>query len=243
MKEITLMKPTTEAVKKFNDLLKDQHKADTIRKMRVAHEKLKALKSKWDWSNILVKDETSGMYGVKDVAGKMLVATEFDEIGHLGYYDPEYYCAVIAVRNGNKWSFIHADGTGEYASDIRFDYLEYIPSTTDLYIAKWGGTNTLGIVNDLGTVIYPNILTKIGKAENGLFSIEKDGKVGAINKFYEVVHPIYDSWTIEENNDVLFKTGPIVGYVSTRTGIFVPKSDASSRNYIGLSDFFLSDFK
>ena len=39
MKEITLMKPTTEAVKKFNDLLKDQHKADTIRKMRVAHEK------------------------------------------------------------------------------------------------------------------------------------------------------------------------------------------------------------
>ena len=243
MKENTLMKPTTEAINEYNNLVRitieDKHLDNRLK----ASDRLEELQHEWDWSNILVKDETSGKYGVKDIAGKMLGSTEFDEISHAGDYDPEYYCAVVAVRKGNKWGFIHANGTGEYACDIRFDYLEYIPSTTDLYKAKWGGTNTLGIVNELGTVLYPNILTKIGEAEDGLFSIEKDGKVGAINKYYEVVHPIYDSWTIEETNELLFKTGPIVGYVSTRTGLFVSKSDAKRPNYIGLTDFFLSDFK
>ena len=242
MKKLSLLKPTTEALKMFDDLLQAQHRADTIRKMRVAHEKLEDLKSKWDWSNILVKDETSGKYGVKDVAGTMLVATEYDEIGYLGNYDPEHYCATIAVRDGNKWGFIHADGTGQFACDTIFDHLERIPST-NLYSAKWGGkTDTVGIVNNIGLVVVPNILTKIGDVNNGVIRIEKDGKVGAVSCLYsKVVMPQYDSWTIDNRWNVLFKKGRTEGYISISTGLFIPKSRTERRDYIGLGDFFMAD--
>ena len=56
----------------------------------------------------------------------------------------------------------------------------------------------------------------------------------------EVVMPKYDSWTIDKNYDVLFKSGRTLGYVSTKTGIFVPRSLFRRRDYIGLSDFLMA---
>ena len=134
-------------------------------------------------------------------------------------------------------------GTGQFACDHIFDHVAWIPSTA-LYVAKWGGVKeTVGIVDGLGSVIFPNFLTKVGPVSKGVIPIEKDDKIGLVSDTgYDIVMPKYDSWCIDKNQYVLFKKGRYVGYVSTSTGIFVPKSLFNRRDYIGLDDFFMVDF-
>ena len=238
--KFSVKRPTADAVKKFNDLLEARHNADSIAKMRKVLEEKEALMRKWNWSNILFKDEQTGKVGVQDVTGKILVATEFDEVGNLGTFNPESFNSTIAVRDGNKWGFIYADGSGQFACDTIYDHLEWIPFTT-LYAAKWGGkADTFGIVSELGIVVVPNILTKIENVTKGVLRIEKDGKVGAVSTS-GVVMPIYDSWTIDKHMDVVFMKEKTEGYVSKRTGIFVPKSEFERRDYIGMTDFFVAE--
>ena len=241
-KEFSIMRPTNEAVKTYNSLLTAKHKAKTLEKICSIHEELMDLKHKWDWSNILFKDEKTGKLGVKDVSGKMLVAAKYDEFGYLGTYAPEPSTAIIAVRDGSKWGFIFADGTGQFACDTIFDHLEWIPST-NLYAAKWSDkTDTIGIVNAYGLVVFPNTLSKVGEVTHGIVRIEKDGKVGAVGTHSDgLVMPEYDSWTITDRWNILFKKGQTEGYVSTSTGLFIPKSEFDRRDYIGMDDFLMVD--
>lgn len=239
---LNLVRPTMNVVKEYNTLLASLSFAEDFSQRMAVREKMDALRSKWDWSNILFKNEKTGKMGVKDVSGKELVAAEYDEVDNIGEYESLMNTShTVAVRDGSKWGLIFADATGNFACDTIFDHLEWIPNT-EVYIAKWGGkADTVGIVNFMGAVVVPNILTRVGDVTKGVILIEKDGKVGAVTSDgSEVVMPKYDSWTIDKNYDVLFKSGRTLGYVSTKTGIFVPRSLFRRRDYIGLSNFLMA---
>ena len=192
---LNLVRPTMKVVKEYDTLRDSLSFAEDFSQRMAIRENMDSLRGKWDWSNILFKDEKTGKVGVKDVTGKILVAAEYDEVGKVGEYESLMFTALtIAVRDGSKWGFIYADGTGNFACDTIYDHLEWIPNT-EVYIAKWGGNaDTVGIVDGMGEVVVPNILTRVGDVTKGVILIEKDGKVGAVTSDgSEVVMPKYDS--------------------------------------------------
>ena len=222
--EMTLPRPTVELLNQFDklyDQLGDTHLSDD------AHDEvmdqLNDLITAYDWTNYEFIDPATGLRGVKNPVGQILVPAEYDFFVFMGDHYAFRVSHMAAEKDG-KYGIVAADGSGKVICDFRFDYLIWDPFMR-VYKGYWDGVKKkFGLVNSKGEVLIPNILTLTYEPWNSFVCLEADGKVGAFDiSTRHFVLPEFDDIVSEPDEDVLFVKNGIEGYVVEETGEFVPK--------------------
>jgi hypothetical protein len=225
MKEkTTLPRPTVELLNQF-DLLREKL-TDTQLSDDDCDEvmgQINDLLDAYDWTNYEFIDPATGLRGVKNPVGEVLVPAAYDFFNFMGDHFTFRLSHMAAEKDG-KYGIVAADGTGRVICDFRFDYLIWDPFI-HLYKGFWDGVKKrFGLVTPEGEVLIPNILTKGYLPWNSFVCIESDGKFGAFDiDTRQFVLPEYDGIASEPEENVLFVKDGIEGYVIEETGEFVPK--------------------
>jgi hypothetical protein len=225
MKEkTTLPRPTVELLNQF-DLLREKL-TDTQLSDDDCDEvmgQINDLLDAYDWTNYEFIDPATGLRGVKNPVGEVLVPAAYDFFNFMGDHFTFRLSHMAAEKDG-KYGIVAADGTGRVICDFRFDYLIWDPFI-HLYKGFWDGVKKrFGLVTPEGEVLIPNILTKGYLLWNSFVCLESDGKFGAFDiDTRQFVLPEYDGIASEPEENVLFVKDGIEGYVIEETGEFVPK--------------------
>jgi len=225
MKEkTTLPRPTVELLNQF-DLLREKL-TDTQLSDDDCDEvmgQINDLLDAYDWTNYEFIDPATGLRGVKNPVGEVLVPAAYDFFNFMGDHFTFRLSHMAAEKDG-KYGIVAADGTGRVICDFRFDYLIWDPFI-HLYKGFWDGVKKrFGLVTPEGEVLIPNILTKGYLPWNSFVCLESDGKFGAFDiDTRQFVLPEYDGIASEPEENVLFVKDGIEGYVIEYTGEFVPK--------------------
>lgn len=225
MKEkTTLPRPTVELLNQF-DLLREKL-TDTQLSDDDCDEvmgQINDLLDAYDWTNYEFIDPATGLRGVKNPVGEVLVPAAYDFFNFMGDHFTFRLSHMAAEKDG-KYGIVAADGTGGVICDFRFDYLIWDPFI-HLYKGFWDGVKKrFGLVIPEGEVLIPNILTKGYLPWNSFVCLESDGKFGAFDiDTRQFVLPEYDGIASEPEENVLFVKDGIEGYVIEETGEFVPK--------------------
>ena len=232
-KEKQLPRPSVETLNVFDTLkilskdtltLEEEEKVTTI---------LNELLNSYDWSNYEFTDPETGMKGVKNPAGEVLVPAEYEDFSFVGDHDMFVLPHIAAKKNG-KYGVVTTDGTGKVSCDFRFDLLVWDPFTS-LFEAYWDGVkDKFGLVNKHGKVFIPNVLTRSYEPWNDFILLEGDGKFGALDaRTFNFVLPEYDKVDTDDEEFVIFHKDGVAGYVNEETGEFVSKEqyDADEEKY------------
>jgi hypothetical protein len=225
MKEkTTLPRPTVELLNQF-DLLREKL-TDTQLSDDDCDEvmgQINDLLDAYDWTNYEFIDPATGLRGVKNPVGEVLVPAAYDFFNFMGDHFTFRLSHMAAEKDG-KYGIVAADGTGRVISDFHFDYLIWDPFI-HLYKGFWDGVKEkFGLVTPEGEVLIPNILTRGYLPWNSFVCLEADGKFGAFDiDTRQFVLPEYDGIASEPEENVLFVKDGIEGYVIEETGEFVPK--------------------
>jgi hypothetical protein len=221
--ETKLPRPTVEQLNEYDNLsamlknpdLSGDAYDDVI-------ERINQLVSSFDWDNYEFTDPATGLKGVKNAAGQILVPAQFEDFTILGDHHVFDLKHLAAKKNG-KFGIVKADGTGETLCDFRFDVLVW-DAYTGLYHARWDGVNDkFGYVTIDGKVFIPNVITKFYEPWNDFILLESDGKFGAIDASTMCfVLPQFDKVDCEPDTDAVFYKDGVAGYVVEETGEFVP---------------------
>jgi len=222
-KEKNLPRPTVNQLNEYDHLsamlknpdLRGDAYDDTI-------DRINQLVSSFDWNNYEFTDPTTGLKGVKNAAGQILVPAQFEGFTILGDHHVFDLKHLAAKKNG-KFGVVKADGTGETLCDFRFDILIW-DAYTGLYHGCWDGVKgKFGYVTIDGKVFIPNIITKFYEPWNDFILLEADGKFGALDcSTMCFVLPQYDKVDCEPDTDAVFYKDGVAGYVVEDTGEFVP---------------------
>ena len=225
MKEkTTLPRPTVELLNQF-DLLREKL-IDTQLSDDDCDEvmgQINDLLDAYDWTNYEFIDPATGLRGVKNPVGEVLVPAAYDFFNFMGDHFTFRLSHMAAEKDG-KYGIVAADGSGRIISDFSFDYLIWDPFIR-LYKGFWDGNrDKFGLVTAEGEVMIPNILTLTYEPWNSFVCLEADGKLGAFDTCTRhFVLPEYDDIVSEPEEDVLFVKNGVKGYVIEETGEFVPK--------------------
>ena len=220
----TLPRPTVELLNQFDQLyekLGDTQLSDNARDEVMWQ--LNDLIDAYDWTNYEFIDPATGLRGVKNPVGQILVPAEYDFFNFMGDHCTFRLSHMAAEKDG-KSGIVAADGTGRVICDFHFDYLIWDPFM-HLYKGFWDGVKKrFGLVTPEGEVLVPNILTKGYLPWNSFVCLEADGKFGAFDIGTRLfVLPEYDAIASEPEENVLFVKDGVEGYVIEETGEFVPK--------------------
>ncbi|WP_155993679.1 hypothetical protein [Prevotella sp. P6B1] len=222
-KEQNLPRPTVEQLNEYDNLsaalsssdLQGAAYDDTINRIN-------QLISSFDWNNYEFTDPVTGLKGVKNAAGQILVPAQFEGFTILGDHHVFNLKHLAAQKNG-KFGVVKADGKGETLCDFRFDTLIW-DAYTGLYHGRWDGIKEkFGYVTIDGKVFIPNVITKFYEPWNDFILLESDGKVGALDvSTMCFVLPQYDKADWEPDTNVIFYKDGVAGYVIEETVEFVP---------------------
>lgn len=222
--ETKLPRPTVEQLNEYDNLLATLKNPelqgaaydDTINRIN-------QLVSSFDWNNYEFTDPATGLKGVKNAAGQILVPAQFEGFTVLGDHHVFDFKHLAALKNG-KFGIVKADGTGLPLCDFRFDVLVF-DAYTGLYHGRWDGVkDKFGYVTVDGKVFIPNVITKFYEPWNDFILLEADGKFGALDcSTMCFVLPQFDKVDCEPDTDAVFYKDGVEGYVVEETGEFVPK--------------------
>lgn len=222
-KEKNLPRPTVDQLNEYDHLsamlknpdLRGAAYDDTI-------DRINQLVSSLDWNNYEFTDPTTGLKGVKNAAGQILVPAQFEGFTILGDHHVFDLKHLAAKKNG-KFGIVKADGTGHPLCDFRYDVLIF-DAYTGLYHGCWDGVKgKFGYVTIDGKVFIPNVITKFYEPWNDFILLESDGKFGALDSSTMCfVLPQFDNVDCEPDTDAIFYKEGIAGYVVEDTGEFVP---------------------
>lgn len=233
-----LPKATAEQAKEYDALMQKMNSIDSSWSSDAAdavYNRLSELENNYDWFNVEFTDPATGKKGVKDVTGRILIPAQYDDVLTLGSY---MYHRVFphAVMKDGKVGIVKADGSGEAMTDFRFDTAAWICGS-DLFMATWGGDKDhCGVVDALGNVVCPNILTGFSPVDiNQIIFIESHGKHGVIDGGTHLcVLPEYDEVESSPDDFIVFRKDGQEGYIS-EDGEFVTKEQyENDEHYNGL---------
>lgn len=222
-KEITLPRPTVNQLNEYDNLVATLKNSDL---QGAAYddtiERINQLVASFDWNNYEFTDPATGLKGVKNAAGQILVPAQFEGFTFLGDHHVFDLSHLAAQKNG-KFGIVKADGTGLPLCDFRFDVLIF-DAYTGLYHGRWDGVeDKFGYVTIDGKVFIPNVITKFYEPWNDFILLEADGKFGALDcSTMNFVLPQYDKVDCEPDTDAVFYKDGVAGYVVEETGEFVP---------------------
>ena len=236
--EKKLPKATAEQAKQYDELKEQLSTLDpswSDDEVNAICSKQNHLEDSYDWLHVEFTDPETGKVGVKDVAGNIVIPAQYDEVLTLGSYVYRNTFPHV-VRKDGKVGIVKADGSGEALTDFRFDTAAWILGC-NLFIAKWGGDKEhFGVVDPLGNVVCPNILTGFSPVDiNQIIFIERHGKHGVIDgSTHLCVLPEYDEVVSSPDEFIVFRKGDQEGYVS-EDGEFVTKEQyENDEHYNGL---------
>ena len=220
--EKKLPRPSVELLNEFNHLNATYDPCCDDEANNKIFDRLSELIENYDWSNEIFTDPTTGLKGIKDAAGQILVPANFEDFTYIGdSYLFNLHDHVAAMKEG-KWGIVEV-GSGNVLVDFRFDYLLWNPFA-GLYVAQWDGAkDKYGYVTKKGVEFIPNILTaNYYETTNGFLPLESNGKFGGIDvDTYHFVLPEYDDIDIDSDREVIFVKDGVKGYVVEETGEFV----------------------
>ena len=224
-KEKQLPKATVELAKEYDALIeKWEELFDSIDELvDIIEDKLNHLSMEYDWSNVKFTDPETGKTGLKDVAGRILIPAQYDDVLTVGTYVFRHNSPHAVVKDG-KVGIVMADGSGKELSDFCFDDLSWL-HFSDLFVAKWDGDKEhFGFVDAHGDVVCPNILTGFSEAKiNNIIFTESDGKYGVIDgRTHLCVFPEFDDVESSPDEYIVFRINGKEGYITDK-GEFVTK--------------------
>ena len=222
--ENKLPRPSVEVLKKYDELYeKLDDKALAGEEYDETINAINDIISSYDLSNYEFTDPVTGLKGVKDPAGQVIVPACYDAFSFIG--DQQCFTlSHMSAKKGGKWGVVSADGSNTVLCDFRFDYLQWYPFTAT-YLARWDGVaDKFGLVNKEGRVFIPNVLTNLHEPWNDFMLLESDGKFGALDtSTFFFVLPEYDKIDADPDELVVFHKDGVEGYVIEETGEFIPK--------------------
>lgn len=217
--------------------------------------------------NGLIRVNDNGNYGYINKSGKIIIPIRYE---HLNYYsdDSDYLIAkfngawgvlnksgdivipfeyqdirtwdeIFVAKKNHKYGAVDTDGK----ITIPFVYDCIYEGSENLAAARIG--DTYSYINKYGNAIAPFIYENayFYKFQNGMVLVEKDGKLGAINKYGDVVVPI--KYALPRTGDIPvgagneFKDGRLAVLRSGKYG-FV---DEQGKEVIELKYDFVKDFE
>ena len=221
--EKNLPKATAEIVREYDELQQKLNGLDpswSDEEVKAASERLYELENNYDWFNVEFTDPATGKKGLKTVSGEVIAPALYDGFNEFHSYTFAPHSPVIAIKDG-KCGIVKGDGSGLQLCDFKFDFIQSLPFCT-LFVARW-----------------PNILTGVSEAVNGIMSIESGDKCGVIDiDTYQCVLPEYDDLEMDAEADIVFVKGDKRGYVTEDKGEFVTVEQyETDENYIDVPVF------
>ena len=213
---------------------------DDIQQLK-ARSELLSYEEQYDWQNYEFTDPETGKVGLMDVEGKVLIPARYDEVpmteSFLMLHEYPH-----AVRKGDKFALVMADGSGKDLTEFKYDYIVRYPFST-VFMAYWDGDKKhFGLIWPNGKLLVPNILTGISDMPvNGVVKLASDGKYGLFClDNMQVVMPEYDAVDIEIDENVVFHKGDQTFYIDF-DGNAVPCEVVDSDAYDGDYNFLNAD--
>lgn len=145
--------------------------------------------SRWsDNKNLLLKVEYGGRFGMINIYGQEVIPTTYEDIGE-DEFDPQNlkYILICAKKNG-KYGYI--DENNNIRINFKYDsaWSFYLHDMT-YYMARVKLRNKWGYIYNDGTIAIPIIYDRVGTFSENVCFVEKDGRVGAVDIFNNIVIP------------------------------------------------------
>lgn len=212
--------PTSEIINKFTTYNAEMNAAMNKGDFNLANEyieKMEALCEEYDFFDQEFTE--NGLTGLKDITGQVRIPALYKAIGARYRYDHWRELPVPVINADDKYALAQADGTGTLLCDFAYDHIAFFP-WTDLFIATVGDKGTL--LRPDGTPHLPILIDKVYEPNNGIITIENEGKYGLCTTSGDYVAPIYDEMEPDDDDNVHVRLGDTWGYIGG-DGEFLPE--------------------